>query len=152
MKNSRWFLLGLLIVPWLTFPLLGKSSIKRFLPAVLIITVVTKIIDIIGDKRYWWKFYQDLPPIKGVDVFNLGPYFITSLWILKMTYQKFWLYVLTNVVVQYLFIFFGLDFLKKIGIVSLKKIPKLQYWAVDLFRLLLLYAFQMGRDYYTKKI
>jgi hypothetical protein len=36
MKNSKLFYVALLILPWLTVPLLGRNSFKKYLPAAIL--------------------------------------------------------------------------------------------------------------------
>ncbi|MDP4085540.1 MAG: hypothetical protein Q8934_13130 [Bacillota bacterium] len=143
MKNSKKFYLGLLIFPWLTIPLLGRNAIKKYAPAAIFICTFTKAIDIFGENKKWWKFYKGIPPLDSMNFFNLGPYLVSSLWILKMTYRKFPLYLITNFILHIFFIYFGgLKFVKSYKIFSLQKLTKFQYLVLDFFRALLLYGFQ----------
>jgi hypothetical protein len=62
---------------------------------------------------------------------------------LKMTYGKFPLYLISNTILQVSFIYLGgLKFVKYFKILSLEKLTKFQYLTIDLFRALLLYGFQ----------
>jgi hypothetical protein len=146
MRNSKLFLVGMLILPWLTIPLLGRNAFKKYLPAAIFICIFTKIIEIIGTRKKWWRFYKGIPPLNSMDMLNFGPYFVTSLWMLKMTYGKFPLFLISNTILQILFIFPGLKYVERFRILSLEKLPKFQYLAIDLFRALLLYAFQCIKD------
>jgi hypothetical protein len=151
MKNSKVFLLSLLILPWLTIPLLGKNTCKKFLPAAIFICTFTKAIDLFGEKKEWWKFYKGIGPFDSMNFFNLGPYFVTSLWMLKWTYGKFTLYLMINSALHILFIFFGgLKFVKYFKIFSMRKLSKPHYLLIDLLRAILLYGFQYIVDLRTK--
>jgi hypothetical protein len=150
MKNSKIILIAMLLLPWLTLPLLGRTALKRFLPSVIFMCIFTKILDVIGRRRKWWQFYKGIPPLNSMDIFNLGPYFVTSLWMLKLTYGKFLLYLLSNVALHVLFIFKGLKYTKRYEILSLVKISKARYLGIDFIRALLLYAFQWTKEQTTK--
>jgi hypothetical protein len=135
-----------------TVPLLGKSAFKKYLPAAIFICTITKAVDIFGDKKKWWKSYKGIPSLNSLNFLNFGPYFVTSLWVLKMTYGKFPLYLISNTIFQSLFIFLGLKYVKDFKIFSLEKLTKFQYLAIDFLRALLLYGFQyITEATHTKK-
>ncbi|WP_188694501.1 hypothetical protein [Pullulanibacillus camelliae] len=146
MKHSKLFLLALLILPWLSIPLLGKPAFKKYLPSALFICTFTKAIDIFGENNKWWKFYKGLPPLNSMNFFNFGPYLITSLWILKLTYRKFFIYMLSNTTLHILFTYFGLKYVKRFKIFSLVELTKFQYLIIDIIRAVLLYSFQRITD------
>lgn len=146
MKNTKLLLLAILIIPWLTTPLLGKNAFKKYLPAAIFICTFTKAIDLFGEKKKWWRTYKVIPPFESLNYLNFGSYFVTSLWMLKMFYGKFPLYLISNTILQCLFIFFGLKYAKRYKIFSLEKLTKFQYLAIDFLRALLLYDFQYIDD------
>lgn len=147
MKNSRFLLVIMMILPWFTLPLLGRSAIKRFLPATIFISVVTKLMNLIAKKRRWWWFYTSIhPKIKGDIPFIAGPYFLSALWSLKMTYGKFSLFMITNAIVHFLFAFPGMKLIKRLGIASLVRINPFQFVLILLFRAVLLYSFQFAYE------
>jgi hypothetical protein len=147
MKNSKLFLLAILILPWLTAPFLGRNAFKKYLPASIFMVTLTKAIDIFGENKKWWRFYKGIPPLNSMNFFNFGPYMVTSLWMLKMTYGKFSLYLISNTILHILFTFLGLKYLKRYKIVSLVKLTKIQYIAINFLRALLLYGFQYINDF-----
>ncbi|WP_147533326.1 hypothetical protein [Bacillus marasmi] len=152
MKNSKSFYLAILFLPWLTLPFLGRNAFKKFLPAAIFISIFTKAIDIFGEKKRWWRFYKGIPPFDSMNFFNLGPYFVTSLWILKMTYGKFPVYLISNIVLHICFIYLGgLNFVKRFKIFTLVKLTKFKYLLIDFFRALLLYNFQYINELRKKR-
>jgi hypothetical protein len=143
LRNSKLFYIALFILPWLTVPLLGKNSFKKYLPAAIFICTFTKAIDLFGEKKKWWQFYKGIPPMDSMTFFNFGPYFVTSLWILKLTFGKFPLYLLSNFILHIFFIYLGgLKLVSWFKIFTLDKLSKSQYLAIDFLRALLLYGFQ----------
>jgi hypothetical protein len=152
MKSSKILLLSTLILPWLTIPFLGRNAFKKYVPAAIFISTFTKAIDIFGENKKWWRFYKGIPPFDSMNFFNFGPYFVTSLWMLKMTYGKFPLYLIFNMILHICFIYLGgLNFVKRNKIFSLVKLTKFQYLIIDFFRGLLLYSFQYINDLNHKK-
>jgi hypothetical protein len=146
MKNSKLLLAAMFILPWITIPFLCRQALKKYLPAAIFMGIFTKILNIIGERKKWWRFYEGTPPLNSMDFFNFGPYFVTSLWMLKWTYKKFILYLISNTILHILFIFLGLKYIERFRIISLVKLTKFQYLAIDFFRALLLYAFQWMKD------
>lgn len=146
MKNSKLFLVAMVILPWLTIPLLGRNALKKYLPSAIFITVLTKILDIFGERNKWWRFYKGISPLNSMDFLNFGPYFVTSLWMLKMTYGKFSKFLISNTILQILFIFLGLKYISRYKILTLVKLTKINYLAIDVLRALLLYGFQKIQD------
>ncbi|QIZ06835.1 hypothetical protein HFZ78_09040 [Priestia megaterium] len=143
MKNSKLFYIALLIVPWLTVPLLGRNSFKKYLPAAIFMCTFTKAMEFFGEKKKWWRFYEGVSPIKNANFFNFGPYLVACLWMLKMTFGKFPLYIISNLILHICFIYLGgIKFFKRYKIVSIEGITKFQYLAFDFLRAILLYSFQ----------
>jgi hypothetical protein len=142
----------MLILSWLTLPFLGRNSLKNFLPSALLICAFTKFLDKFGERKKWWRFYKGITPLDSMDFFNFGPYLTASLWMLKLFYGKFWVFLLSNTLLQIFFIFFGLKFVKRYKILSLKELTKIQYLVIDIIRSLLLYTFQWCKDKIEKFI
>jgi hypothetical protein len=155
MKNTKLFYLALLILPWLTVPFLGRNSFKKYLPAAIFMSTFIKVIDLFGEKKKWWRFYKGIPPLNSMNFFNFGPYLVTSLWMLKMTFGKFPFYLISNTILHICFTYLGgLKFVKRYKIFSLEKISKFQYLAINFLRALLLYSFQYINNFShtTKKL
>ncbi|MCM3239032.1 hypothetical protein M3589_15010 [Heyndrickxia oleronia] len=128
-------LICLLVIPWLTIPFLGKNTIKKFSPAATFIIILTKVLDIIGKHKKWWY-------LRNENFIILGPFLITTFWIMKFTFGKFIYFLLINGGIHLLFVFQGERFLSKYKIFSLEKLNRLQYFLVLQIRALILYGFQ----------
>ncbi|KKI90007.1 hypothetical protein WQ54_23020 [Bacillus sp. SA1-12] len=143
MKKPKMLLILLFVLPWLTFPLLGWRTIVRFFPATIFISVISKILYFIGKKRKWWLFYTNVnPKISGDTAFVFGPFFLSALWILKLTYGRFPLYLISNIILHLLFDVWGLILLKRTRIATLVKIKPFQHFLFLQLRAYLLYVFQ----------
>ncbi|MBT2722863.1 hypothetical protein [Bacillus sp. ISL-46] len=148
MKNPKLFYFALLILPWLTVPFFGRNSLKKFLPASIFIATFNKAINLYGEKKKWWRFYKVVPPLDGMTFFNFGPYIVTSLWMLKLTFGKFPLYIISNLILHISFTFLGgLKLLDRYKIGSLVKLTKFQFLVVNSLRALLLYGFQFINNF-----
>jgi len=141
-KSSRLILIIIFVLSWLTLPLLGREAFKKYLPSAIFMCILTKVLDEYGKRKKWWRFYKGIPPLNSMDIFNIGPYFITSLWVLKLTYGKFPKYFMSNTILHILFIFHGIKYIQRLNILSLVKLTKVQYLLIDAARALILYGFQ----------
>lgn len=149
MKNRQILLILMLVIPWLTIPFLGRETIRKYLPTSIFITLFTKLLDIYGEKNKWWRFYRGIHLFDSMNFLNFGPFFVSSLWILKLTYGKFITYLISNTILHTVFIYIGLKYLKKLKILALVKLSKLRYLVLHFFRGLLLYLFQYLKDKLT---
>lgn len=150
MKNTKYlkcFLLLMMISPWLSLPFMGRRSIKRFLPASLFISLIVTFEDVIAKKRRWWWWYESFhPKLSGIVPFVWGPFIVGSLWILKLTFGKFIKYIILNLIIDTMFIYFLVDWLRRLGFASLVRMKKYQLSLLFFFKSLLLYGFQILRD------
>lgn len=152
MKRPKFLLFLIMILPWFTLPLLGGKAIKRFLPAAIFISIVSKVIDIIAEKRKWWKYYTTIHPLlKGSAPLVLGPFFASAFWSLKNTYGKFVSYLISNLLLHIAFATIGMWVLKRLRITSLDKMSRVQLVFVLLFRALVLYGFQFVKESMEKR-
>ncbi len=143
MKKINLLQITLLILPWLTVPFLGRSSFKKYVPSAIFICTVTAALDLFGERKKWWRFYKGMSYVKSMNFFNWGPYFVSSFWMLKMTYGKFPLYIISNTILHICFIYLGgLTLLNRYKIASLVKLTKFQYLVIDFIRAIMLYGFQ----------
>lgn len=155
MKSSKLFYITLLILPWLTVPFLGRDSFKKYFPAAIFMCTFTKGLDLFGEKKKWWRVYKGIQPLNSDNFFNFGPYLVTCLWILKLTFGKFPLYLISNLILQICFISLGgLKFFKHFKIASIEGITKFQFLVIDFLRALILYGFQIINNFSqnTKKL
>lgn len=137
-------LLLMLVFSWLSLTLMGKNSVKRFLPAGIFIALITRWENAVAKKRTWWWWYEKLhPKLPGSLPFVWGPFMIGSMWILKLTYGKFFRYLILNLAVDSIFTFILVDkWLTKWGIASLVRMKKIQLSLLLFIDSILLYGFQ----------
>nr|WP_246879971.1 hypothetical protein [Bacillus suaedae] len=137
------FNLAMIIIPWSSMIFIGKRTIKRYSLVSVIIGVFQIINHIYGRNKNWWKFY-DKPKsfIRDELPFDIGPYLPLSMWVLKLSYGNFKLFVLLNVLINGLFAFLFMPFLKKIKIVRLHRINYFQFFIYIHYKAYLLYGVQ----------
>ncbi|WP_227551681.1 hypothetical protein [Metabacillus sediminilitoris] len=144
MKKRNTFIILMTILPWLSIPLLGVRTFKRFLPSVIFMNLYLVAEGRFAEKKKWWWFpFSVKPNVLAELPLIIGPFFVGSFWILKYTYGKFNLYLLANVIIDSLFTYLGMNWLKKIGYVSLVRLTKFQLSLVFLIKTFLLYGSQV---------
>jgi hypothetical protein len=143
MNRNKLFLVASMLVPWITLPFLGKRAIKRFTPSAIFICLFVAVESMVAHKRRWWLMYEKISKYTLAETpFIVGPFFIASLWILKMTYGKFIRYIIVNLIMDSLFVYPGMWFLKRLGIASLIKLNRGQFLSFFLTKAVLMYGFQ----------
>ena len=106
---------------WLSLFFIGKRNIKRFLPATVLVVILEALNVQLGKKQKWWVFFNKPKSyVSGELPFNIGPFFVFSMWLLKSCYGNFkcFLYLMDY---PYFFFYFNED-LKKIKVVKLVRI------------------------------
>ena len=142
MKKYHLYLLGMLVLPWLSLPLLGKKHFRRNFPSALFICLFVVGESVLAKKKVWWWFFKKLNrKIPGETSLIWGPFFIGTLWILKLTRKRIIGYFLTNLSVDSFFVYVVLNFFKKIGFASLIKLKKYQLLILFTFKSVILYLF-----------
>ncbi|MFJ7725185.1 hypothetical protein ACIQXV_03380 [Neobacillus sp. NPDC097160] len=152
MKHNKMFLLAMMLVPWLSLPLLGKKSFRRFYPGALFVCIWVTVESLIAKKRVWWRFYEKLiPKTMGEIPFIIGPLFVGSIWILKFSFGKFRRFLLLNTITNFLFVFPGMITLRNMGIVSLVRMKHYQMGILFMAKSVLMYGFQAIAEKIRKK-
>jgi hypothetical protein len=147
LRKPKIMLFIMLIFPWLSVPLLGKETFKRFFLAGIFISLVVRMESIVAKKRKWWWFTEKVHP-KLIGEFPLiwGPFLIGSMWILKFTYGKLFTYMITNLAIDTLFTYPFVKIMKSQGIGSLVRLKKYQLSILFFFKSLILYGFQFLKE------
>lgn len=143
MINKKRLVLVIMLLPWLTFPFLGRRAIKRFSLTSLIMGALFGVQSLYAHKKGWWRVYTQLfPNVMGEFPFIIGPFYIGAIWILKFTYGKFLRYALLNLGVDFFHIYFFVTWLRKVGIASLIRLKNYQALLLFSANAAIMYGFQ----------
>ncbi|WP_299088911.1 hypothetical protein [uncultured Metabacillus sp.] len=147
MKNAKWYIVGLMVLPWLSSPLIGRRSFRKYWASSLFMSCFVAAESYLARKRKWWWVFEKIFPV-GIGELPLiiGPFFIGTIWILKLTHRSFTLYLLVNAMVHYFFSYFVLDFFKNLGIGALVRLKRYQLMLIFLGKSIILYGVQKGID------
>lgn len=142
-KTLLWILL---LLPWVTTFFLEKNTVKRYMPVTIFTCLLMTIIFQIAYTFKWWTIYQFIVPWGYmIDVsFSYGIFAVGTLWIFRLTSHKFWLYVVTNAIVDAIFAFGVLAMmLPGLGIGAYNRIQPWQYFLVIFALSFVIYGFHM---------
>ncbi|HWO74632.1 MAG TPA: hypothetical protein VNM69_01800 [Bacillus sp. (in: firmicutes)] len=133
----------MVVLSWMSLPLLGSRNIKRFLPASILIVLLEAVNVQIGRRRKWWIFYNKPKSyFTGEFPFNIGPHLVGSMWILKWTYGNFKCFILLNAIVDAFFCYIVPSFLKRVKIAALHRINNWQFFLYIFHKAFILYGIQ----------
>lgn len=135
--------ISMIIVSWLIYPLLGRRTLKRFLPASILSILLTSLDLQIGKRRKWWIFYNNpRSSIRNEIPFLIGPMQLMALCTLKWSYGNFKKFLLLNAIVGITFTFPLTWLFTKLKLYKLEKINNLQFFLYFYYKAFFLYGFQ----------
>ncbi|MGO4886870.1 hypothetical protein ACJ2A9_03850 [Anaerobacillus sp. MEB173] len=84
-------------------------------------------------KQKWWVFHNKPNSyLLGEFPFNIGPFLVGSMWILKWTYGNFIKFISLNAIVDGLFVFIFIKIMNKLKVAQLVRVNHfplmLFYW------------------------
>lgn len=114
--SNQMLLWSSVALAWLSTVFLRQADIKRYMPAALFCSLAFIFIFETGISLRLWAVTEPSYPLVNIPAFVYGPYLLAPVWILKYTYGRFWLYLTTNIVLDYLLIFFLIDWFVRRGV------------------------------------
>ncbi|RAU92818.1 hypothetical protein [Paenibacillus sp. YN15] len=96
-----------LIVPWFSLFFMKRQDVKRFMPATLLAMLIMAMISEAAYTFNWWVIQEYIVPWGYITLTSLlfGPFLVGSLWIFRLSYHKWWLFFLTNLIIDSIFAF-----------------------------------------------
>ena len=143
--NSHTLQWLLLIVPWLTLLFMKKDDVKRFMPVGLLTALSSAIIGEIGSTLQFWRIGETVFPFSHTATFSYGAVPVAAMWVFKFTYERFWLYVATNAILDAGFAYMIFPWLVSVGILSFVRSSFIVY-AINWGHQMILYGYQMWQD------
>jgi hypothetical protein len=130
------------MIPWLTVPFMDKKSFLRYLPVASFVNLVISVFSVISNKRNWWKNKNPFSPGNVDFTYILGPYFVATLWIFKLTYGNFPKYLVVNVIINILNAFPMASVWEKVGAFKFKKITHTIWYFICILLSIIIYGYQ----------
>jgi hypothetical protein len=136
------FSLSMIIIPWITVLFMGKKSFFRFLPVATFTNLFISVFSVIGNKRRWFINKNPFSPGNVDFSYILGPYFVATLWIFKLTYGNFPKYLITNIALNTINAFPLAFMWEKVGIFKFKKMKNITWYYICVLLSILIYGYQ----------
>jgi len=107
-----------LIVPWLSLIFMKKEDINRFMPTGILAAFLAIIVCDIGVRNGWWYFLETVYPFALLSSYVYGLFPIVPIWVLKYTYERFWLYFVVEAIINIIFAFLILPWFGSRGVID----------------------------------
>jgi hypothetical protein len=130
----------MIIIPWLSVLFMDKSHSSgiyqwQVLLIYLLVFLVSSVIR-------WWINKNPFSPGNVDFSYILGPYFVATLWIFKLTYGNFPKYLFTNVLLNTLNAFPMAYVWEKVGTFKFKKINHIGWYFICIILSIIIYDYQ----------
>ncbi len=138
---------ALLVVPWLTLLFMKKEHIKRYMPVALLGSLLVTLWNEFAYSFNWWSFKTTLVPSLIVNIsFVYGVFLVGTIWIFYFTYRKFWLFLLTNIVIDG-FLAFPVNYMfEQVGLYRLVNYNSWNIWFTAAGLSVVLYVYQRWQE------
>ncbi|MCM3729083.1 hypothetical protein M3226_26040 [Neobacillus cucumis] len=136
--------IGLLLIPWLTVFFIPKNVFKKYSPVAIFASLLVAINCMFSVPFKWWTVKGGLINKVINDLsFILGPFFIGTIWIFRLTFGKFWLYLLTNILID-LFLAYPINWImQKLKVYKLVNYKSKHVFFIAIFFALVIYPYQL---------
>ncbi|UJF33925.1 hypothetical protein [Paenibacillus hexagrammi] len=141
---------GMLLIPWISLFFLKPASIRRFMPVSILGALLVTIVFEIAHAFRWWTIFDKATIVPWGYITNTaytyGFFLIGTLWIFKLTYHRFWLFIVTDLVINGGFQFVVDPLFVRAGFYRLDNI---RHWQIFLLMTgigLMLYLYQMWQE------
>ena len=147
--SNQAALWSMLVLPWLTLAFMKRQEIKRWMPAALFVIVTSTIIIEAGITLRLWETRETTYPLNDIISYVYGTLPVGSMWILKYTYGRFWLYAVVQLVGSLMLILLVQPWLHNRDIfiyVDPTVVGGVEPFAITVVHLLLVYLYQMWQE------
>ncbi|MGG4549890.1 hypothetical protein ABER02_19270 [Rossellomorea marisflavi] len=136
------------LLPWISLFFAKGSTIRKFMPVTIFTCLLMTIIFQIAYTYDWWVIHEYIVPWGYmIDVsFAYGVFAIGTFWIFRFTHHYFFLYIVTNLVMDAFMCFLALPLLDKLGIASYKNITSWEYFLVIFALSFVVYFFHKWQE------
>lgn len=147
--SNQTILWGMLILPWLTLFFMPKEDIKKWMPAALFVMVSSTLIIDGGVGLKLFEIRENIYPFNEMISYIYGALPIGSMWILKYTYGRLWLYTAIQLVGSFILMFLVQPWLHRRGILvwlDETDLGGMGAFITTLVHLISVYGYQVWQD------
>jgi hypothetical protein len=136
--------ISLLLIPWLTVFFIPKNVFKKYTPVAIFGALLVAINCMLSVPFKWWSVRGGLLYKVINDLsFILGPFFIGIIWIFRLTFGKFWMYLLTNIFMD-LFLAYPINWaMQRLKVYKLENYKSKHVFFVSICFALVIYPYQL---------
>lgn len=142
----QWFQWAILILPWFLLIFLDKNQVKRYMPVTILSIVLVLLCVQLGRNLGWFYVTPSIVLLNNASAYSFGVFAVGTLFIFYFTFKRFWLYFVTNLVLDIFQIFVVRPFNIKLGLEKEGSFTNLQTILLMTFIALLLYLYQIWQD------
>lgn len=141
---KKIILYGVLLISWFSLFKLDRDSFKRYLPVGTFTSLIYTLLSKTNESQKWWKVTETIfPRLPSNFPFAYGPFLFLPIWVFKFTFDKFWLYLMTNTALGYLFAYPITDFFEKLGVYKMKRMTRNQLFLLSFSSSIVIYLYQV---------
>ncbi|MCK8487042.1 hypothetical protein M0651_07660 [Paenibacillus sp. MBLB2552] len=127
-----------------------KEDIKRFMPVAIFATFLMILYNVYAFNQKHWEIHTVIfPALRPLFAsLILGGFPVIVLWIFRFTYRKFWVYLLTNIILDFMFAVFPVHFIFQdvLGIYTLINIASWERWLLFVAEAVIIYGYFKWQD------
>ena len=142
----QWYQWAIFILPWFLLIFLDKNKVKRYMPVTLLSIVLVLLCVQLGRNLGWFYVTPSIVLFNGASAYSFGVFAVGTLFIFYFTFKRFWLYFVTNLVLDIFQIFVVRPFNIKLGLEKEGSFTNWQTIMLMTFIALLLYGYQLWQD------
>lgn len=145
--SNQTLMWSILVLPWLTLFFMNKRDIKRFMPVALLSALTSILAVEIGENLGWFVYGEAAYPLRTGYNIIFGLNAVTTLWLFRFLYGRFWQYMLVDTVLNFGFIYvFHVYFLGGRGLFHEAGITPFTNALIPTVDGVLLYGYQMWQE------
>ncbi|MDQ1002593.1 hypothetical protein QFZ28_002993 [Neobacillus niacini] len=136
--------IGLFLIPWLTIYFIPKNEFKKYTPVACFASLLVLVESILSYPFKWWTVKGGLLNKAFTELsFILGPFFVGTIWIFRLTFGKFWLYALTNILMDSFLAFPANWVFQKLKVYKLVNFKPKHIFYTSICYALIIYGYQL---------
>ena len=143
--SNQTLLWSSVVLAWASTIFLKKEEMRRYMSVALFCMIVFTFIIEAGISLHWWAVKEPSFPLINIPIFVYGAYLVGTIWIFKYTYSRFWIFITTNIVLDFILIFFIVDWFVQRG-VWIFYISYFQVLLITTSLAALIYGYQMWQE------
>lgn len=145
--SNQTLMWSILLLPWLTLFFMNKEARKRFMPVALLSALTSVLVVETGENLGWFAYGESAYPLRTAYYIIFGLNIVTTMWLFYFLYGRFWIYLVTDIVLNFGFIYlFHVYFLGGRGLFQEVGITPFTNALIPTFDGILLYGYQLWQE------